>query len=86
MKPKVLGKKSSLSNEHWGRFGDVEVVDVMLSRGSIYGRLNGYGIWPSKETLKGLVLRQGYPEEIRSWVKLRNSGGVIFRLYVETSS
>ena len=82
--PKIH-RKSSLSNEYPGTVAGYIVVDVLFPRLSIFSKLNGFGIWPSKKTLAGMVMRKGWPkpEQIFHWRRYMVDGAAVYRLYVK---
>lgn len=84
-RPPVIDSRSALSNEYPGSIAGYTVVDVLFSRLSIFSKLNGWGIWPSKERLASYVMRKNYPmpEQIVHWRRYLVNGAAVYRLYIK---
>lgn len=84
MKIPKIDKRAHLSTSYPGTIAGYTVVDIMFSRLSIFSKLNGWGIWPSRETLAGMVMRKGWPlpKQIAHWRRYMVKGAAVYRLYV----
>lgn len=83
-KPVGADSRSDLSgNTDFPEIAGYSVLDIILKPWSIYGRLNGWGIWPSRKTLQGLSCgRVEHIRQIAHWRRYVLRGNVVYRLYL----
>ena len=82
-------KKCHLVNDHRGRLGDFNVIDIHFSKMSVFTRWNKNGKvtndWPTVEKLCDFVCRLDYPDpkKVSNVVRYDTNRGAVYRLYVK---
>ena len=85
----LLDGKADLVNDHKGRLGDFEVIDIHFCRGSLFTRWNKHGKvtrdWPSIKKLCDFVCMLDYPDpsKVSNVVRYDTKRGAVYRLYVK---
>jgi hypothetical protein len=88
-KVRPLIGKADLVNDHKGRLGDFEVIDIHFAGTSIFTRWNKHGKvtgdWPTIERLCGFVCMLDYPDptKVSNVVRYETTRGAVYRLYVK---